>query len=172
MEEKERYVLVGSITVKDRETNDYVKIKEAVELLNQQNKRIKELKQNELFIQTLNMHLTDKMIEIDRLTDLIIELEKENQQQLLKVKQNQDQQINDLQHRVNVAEKALELACEEVQFSCPNPPERYNAQEEYGSDEPYWIEEGGCEFTGRFANCLECQIERFKIQAESELKGE
>ena len=83
---------------------------------------------------------------------------------------DQQQQITDLQHRLDLLKKALELACENVKFECPNPPERYNAQDEYGSDEPYWIEESVCEFADEPARCLECQVERFMTKAEDFFK--
>ena len=66
--------------------------------------------------------------------------------------------------------RACELACEETPLHCPSPPEYYNAQYEYGSDEPYWIEEGGCEFDDP-VKCIECQINYFYKKAkEAEIK--
>lgn len=58
MEEKEKFVVVGSITAKDRETNDYLEIEEAVELLNQQQKRIKELESKLRVSNSLNASLS------------------------------------------------------------------------------------------------------------------
>lgn len=40
---KERYIIVGTCTIKDTLTNDYIDIDESCELLNQQNQRITEL---------------------------------------------------------------------------------------------------------------------------------
>lgn len=68
----------------------------------------------------------------------------------------------------DIWEKACELACREATDNhCPNMPEKFNLQEEYGSDEPYWVEEGGCEFPD---HCLECCIDYFKHQAEKEIR--
>lgn len=72
-------------------------------------------------------------------------------------------------HQIVILEKALELACKEVPSGhCPDLPERYNLQDEYGSDEPYWVSEGGCELQD---HCLECCINYFKEQAEKEIGG-
>lgn len=65
-------------------------------------------------------------------------------------------------------ERACELACREAPLHCPNPPEYYNAQDEYGSDEPYYIQEGACEFSDDAERCLECQINYFYQQAKKE----
>ena len=64
--------------------------------------------------------------------------------------------------------RACELACREAPLHCPNPPEYYNAQDEYGSDEPYYIQEGACEFSDDAERCLECQINYFYQQAKKE----
>ena len=65
-------------------------------------------------------------------------------------------------------QKACELACREAPLHCPNPPEYYNAQDEYGSDEPYYIQESACEFSDDAERCLECQINYFYQQAKKE----
>ena len=65
-------------------------------------------------------------------------------------------------------QKACELACREAPLHCPNPPEYYNAQDEYGSDEPYYIQESACEFSDDAERCLECQINYFYQQAKTE----
>ena len=64
--------------------------------------------------------------------------------------------------------RACELACREAPLHCPNPPEYYNAQDEYGSDEPYYIQESACEFSDDAERCLECQINYFYQQAKKE----
>ena len=64
-------------------------------------------------------------------------------------------------------QKACELACREAPLHCPNPPEYYNAQDEYGSDEPYYIQESACEFSDDVGRCLECQINYFYQQAKN-----
>ena len=64
--------------------------------------------------------------------------------------------------------KACELACGEAPLHCPNPPEYYNAQDEYGSDEPYYIQVSACEFSDDAERCLECQINYFYQQAKKE----
>lgn len=78
-----------------------------------------------------------------------------------------EKKIKLLENDRNTWKRACELACKETPFHCPNPPERYNAQDEYGSDEPYWIEESGCEFNDP-AMCLECQVNYYYQQAEKE----
>ncbi len=65
-------------------------------------------------------------------------------------------------------QKACELACREAPIHCPNPPEYYNAQDEYGSDEPYYIQESACEFSDDAERCLECQINYLYQQAKKE----
>ncbi len=67
--------------------------------------------------------------------------------------------------RIKILEKALEFAVEEAPGHCPNPPERYNLQNEYGSDEPYYVEDGGCEFNEP-ARCLECNKNYYIDKAE------
>lgn len=69
-------------------------------------------------------------------------------------------------------QKACELACREAPLHCPNPPEYYNAQDEYGSDEPYYIQESACEFSDDAERCLECQINYFCQQAKKEGENE
>lgn len=83
-------------------------------------------------------------------------------------------ECNKLQQDRDTWKKACELACQETPFHCPNPPERYNAQNEYGSDEPYYIEEGGCEFSDAQGLCLNCQIQYYynKAQEEKENKND
>ena len=63
-------------------------------------------------------------------------------------------------------QKACELACREAPLHCPNPPEYYNAQDEYGSDEPYYIQESACEFSDDVGRCRECQMDYFYQQAK------
>lgn len=64
-----------------------------------------------------------------------------------------------------ILEKALELACKEVPSNhCPDPPERINMQDEYGSDEPYYLYEGGCPYEDG-SHCLECCMAHFKQKA-------
>ena len=72
----------------------------------------------------------------------------------------------------NTWKRACELACREAPLHCPNPPEYYNAQNEYGSDEPYYIQESACEFSDDAERCLECQINYFYQQAKKEKDGD
>lgn len=65
-------------------------------------------------------------------------------------------------------ERACELACKEAPMHCPDPPEYYNAQNEYGSDEPYFIQISACEFSDDVGRCLECQMDYFYQQAKGE----
>ena len=76
-----------------------------------------------------------------------------------------------LEEENQVLKRALELACEKLPMSseyCCVRPERYNLQDEYGSDEPYWVEEGGCEFADSPEHCLDCVIAYFIKKAEGE----
>lgn len=68
--------------------------------------------------------------------------------------------------RIKILEKALEFAVEEAPGHCPNPPERYNLQNKYGSDKPYYVEDGGCEFDEP-ARCLECNKKYYIDKAEN-----
>lgn len=65
-------------------------------------------------------------------------------------------------------ERACELACKEAPMHCPDPSEYYNAQNEYGSDEPYFIQISACEFSDDVGRCLECQMDYFYQQAKGE----
>lgn len=65
--------------------------------------------------------------------------------------------------------RACELACEEAPIHCPDPPEYYNAQNEYGSDEPYYIQISACEFGDDVGRCRECQMDFFYQQAKEEI---
>lgn len=64
--------------------------------------------------------------------------------------------------------RACELACRETPMHCPDPPEYYNAQNEYGSDEPYYIQVSACEFSDDVGRCRECQMDYFYQQAKKE----
>lgn len=78
------------------------------------------------------------------------------------------EEMDDLKKDRDTWQKACELACREAPLHCPNPPEYYNAQDEYGSDEPYYIQESACEFSDDAERCLECQINYFYQQAKKE----
>ena len=93
--------------------------------------------------------------------------------QTITTKQMQDL-LNQKDRKIKELEKALELACEKLPMEyeyCSSHPERYNLQDEYGSDEPYWVEEGGCEFDSP-ERCLECVINYFKTKAKEMMKSE
>lgn len=79
----------------------------------------------------------------------------------------------DLEKENEVLRKALKLACEKLPMEyeyCSNHPDKYNLQDEYDSDEPYWVEEGGCEFDSP-ENCLDCVIDYFIQQAKEQIDG-
>lgn len=87
---------------------------------------------------------------------------------------SKDEIIIEQSEKIALLEKALELACEKLPMEyeyCSSHPERYNLQDEYGSDEPYWVEEGGCEFDSP-ERCLECVIKYFKTKAKEMMKSE
>lgn len=107
-----------------------------------------------------------------QLTDLQQEQIKEMQEHQ-EAMQVADKRIKELQSQLALTEDALELACEKLPMEyeyCSSHPERYNLQDEYGSDEPYWVEEGGCEWDDP-ARCLECVINYFKTKAKELIDG-
>lgn len=64
--------------------------------------------------------------------------------------------------------RACELAIRDPDsFHCPNPPEYYNAQDEYGSDEPFYIQDSVCDFADTPSECLECRLKYFYQQAKN-----
>ena len=68
----------------------------------------------------------------------------------------------------NTWKNACELAIREPNsFRCPHPPEYYNAQDEYGSDEPFYIQDSVCEFADTPSECLECRLKYFYQQAKN-----
>lgn len=77
-----------------------------------------------------------------------------NKKELLKVKQNQDEQIADLQHRLEVADKALELSCDYL--NAVEGDELYELCKDIYNDNDYLI----------------VKMNYFKEQAEREVKGE
>lgn len=91
-------------------------------------------------------------------------LVKELKQQLAE----KEKEIKQLERECETWKKACELACIEVPTNhCPDPPEYYDASNEYGSDEPFYIEEGGCEFPD---HCLDCYINYFYEEAQKTLE--
>lgn len=79
---------------------------------------------------------------------LTLNVKDSNIKELVRIKNNQYEQIADLQHRLEVAEKALELACEELM--------------------------GDLEFNGELDKHynLQANIEYFKTKAREVLKSE
>ena len=101
MEEKERYeYFFGTNTIKDNKTNQFYGC--VVDLLNQQDKRIKELEEE---LENYKLcRCVDCSSEYEKgLETSIDELEKENHQ---------------LKQQLAITEKALELACKEITGSC------------------------------------------------------
>ena len=101
MEEKERYeYFFGTNTIKDNKTNQFYGC--VVDLLNQQDKRIKELEEE---LENYKLcRCVDCSSEYEYgLETSIDELDKENQQ---------------LKQQLAITEKALEFACEEITGSC------------------------------------------------------
>lgn len=78
------------------------------------------------------------------------------------------QQLAEKEKDRDTWKRACELACKEAPMHCPDPPEYYNAQNEYGSDEPYYIQVSACEFSDDVGRCLECQMDYFYQQAKGE----
>ena len=68
------------------------------------------------------------------------------------------QELQALKKELKIWKEVARMACDDEYWSCPNPPERYNLQDEYGSDEPYWVQEGGCEFQD---HCNECRMNAY-----------
>lgn len=79
--------------------------------------------------------------------------------------------IKKLEQELDTWKRACELACKEAPIHCPDPPEYYNAQNEYGSDEPYYIQVSACEFGDDVGRCRECQMDYFYQQAKKEMEG-
>lgn len=73
---------------------------------------------------------------------------------------------------IDIWKKACELASREAPQHCPNPPEYYDAQDEYGCDEPYYIQESACEICDYSSECLRCQIDYFYKKAQKLIKNE
>lgn len=71
-------------------------------------------------------------------------------------------QLAEKEKEVVIWKEVARMACEDEYWSCPDPPERYNLQDEYGSDEPYWVQEGGCVFQD---GCAECQMNAYYNKA-------
>ena len=94
--------------------------------------------------------------EIEKMEQILEQIIKENR----KNKREQD-----------TWKRACELACREAPLHCPNPPKYYNAQDEYGSDEPYYIQESACELSDDAERCLECQINYLYQQAKKEVEN-
>ena len=101
MEEKERYeYFFGTNTIKDNKTNQFYGC--VVDLLNQQDKRIKELEEE---LENYKLcRCVDCSSEYEYgLETSIDELDKENQQ---------------LKQQLTIIQKSLELACREITGSC------------------------------------------------------
>lgn len=80
-----------------------------------------------------------------------------------------NEKVKELEQDRDTWKRACELACEEAPIHCPDPPEYYNAQNEYGSDESYYIQISACEFGDDVGRCRECQIDFFYQQAKEEI---
>lgn len=129
----------------------------------------------EITISEGNLEQENKQLEEQH--DLLIdEFQKERENLCKQIKQESDarerfvKKVKQLKEQLAIREKALELACEKLPMCaeyCCNSPERYNLQDEYGSDEPYWVEEGGCEFDSP-EHCLSC-IEKYFIEQAKEI---
>ncbi len=78
------------------------------------------------------------------------------------------QQLKEKEQELDILKLALELAAKEAPLHCPNPSEYYNAQDEYGSDEPYFIQENACEFEDS-EMCIDCQINHFYQLAKKQI---
>ena len=67
-----------------------------------------------------------------------------------------------------ILEKALELACEKLPMEreyCSDQVDVCNLQNEYGSDEPYYVYEHSCE-DPESEDCLKCVENYFKNKAK------
>ena len=105
---------------------------------------------------------------------------KEKEQTILELQEQsiRDDQVqvienNRIKNQLDTWKKACELACKELPWTCPHPPERYDAREEYGCDEPYYIEtESACIFADSPGFCLACQVNYFYEKAKEEMKND
>ena len=120
MEEKERYeYFFGTNTIKDNKTNQFYGC--VVDLLNQQDKRIKELEEE---LENYKLcRCVDCSSEYEYgLETSIDELDKENQQ---------------LKQQLAISEKALELACERVKYFEEMQDKEMGFYEFFGYDSDY-----------------------------------
>ena len=146
MEEKERYewdAIEGVEWIRDTKIGYLLyrdDMKKLAYLLNQQSKRIKELEEE----------LDDA--KRDYIPKLEFGLQRAN-----KMGRDAEKEIQQLKHKLAIAEKALELACERVKYF----------------EELQDKEMGFYEFFGYESNYdLQGIIEQYKEQAEKEVKGE
>ena len=120
MEEKERYeYFFGTNTIKDNKTNQFYGC--VVDLLNQQDKRIKELEEE---LENYKLcRCVDCSSEYEYgLETSIDELDKENQQ---------------LKQQLAITEKALDLACERVKYFEEMQDKEMGFYEFFGYDSDY-----------------------------------
>lgn len=103
----------------------------------------------------------DKFASPNGITDLINE--SGNTSLLLTVENVCKDEIKKVELERDIWEKACELACEDCPCKCPDPVEHYDMRDEYGSDEPVIVSEGGCEFQD---HCLECTIKHYYNKAK------
>lgn len=113
MKEKERYeYFFGTNTIKDNKTNQFYGY--AVDLLNQQDKRIKELEQEN---QQLKQQLADtEEMRLENLNDGCRCVERDSEM-IVKLQQESQQ----LKQQLTITEKALELASETIKQMCGKP---------------------------------------------------
>lgn len=72
-----------------------------------------------------------------------------------------EQRLDEINNELIICDDAFELALTELNSSfCPCPSTYYDARDEYGSDEPYYIREDYCECDDA-ATCLKCIKEHF-----------
>lgn len=146
---EERYeYFFGTNTVKDNKTNQFYGC--VVDLLNQQDKRIKELEHEtkqlkqqledteEMRLENLN----DGYKCVERDSEIIVKLQQENQQ---------------LKQQLAISEKALELACERVKYFEEMQDREMGHFEFFGYDNEY---------------DLQSIIEQYKQQAKEMGKNE
>ena len=108
MEEKERYeYFFGTNTIKDNKTNQFYGC--VVDLLNQQDKRIKELEQENLSLQ----------------------------EQSIRDNQNWIEETTQLKQQLATAEKALELACDYLVSNGNEDDELYKLVQNIYDDDEY-----------------------------------
>ena len=78
-----------------------------------------------------------------------------------------EEELEKLKKELKIWKAVAVMACDDEYWSCPDQPERINLQDIYGSDEPYWVQEGGCESQD---HCNECRLNFYYNKAKKKVE--